>query len=111
MLLFQANVFQLFVSGGYLNMSIITLLLVALFFAAWKAPAWVKEIGLIALAFSVMATLIGCVQMAGVLQAEPEVVSPNFIWGGLKVAPVPVIYGFIVYIISLVIRLIKKPRI
>jgi hypothetical protein len=111
MLLIQTNVFQLFVSGGYLNMSVLTLLLVALFFAAWKAPAWVKEIGLIALAFSVIATLIGFIEMAGVLQGEPGAVSPNVIWGGMKVAPVPLIYGFIVYLVSLIIRLIKKPRI
>ena len=41
MLLLGTNVFQLFAAGGYGPMSIITLLLIALFFAAWKAPAWV----------------------------------------------------------------------
>ena len=107
----QTNVFQLFASGGYGPMSIITLLLIALFFAAWKAPAWVKEVGLIALAFGVMWTFIGLVQMAAVLQAMPDEVSPNVIWGGVKVVPIQAIYGLIVYIISLIIRIIKKPRI
>ena len=38
--------------GGPVGMSILTALLVALLFAAWKAPAWVKEIGAAGLAFS-----------------------------------------------------------
>ena len=104
------NIFLLFVEGGYVFMSIITLMLVGLFFAAWKAPNWVKEIGLLALAFGFLATLVGFVQAAGFLQAEPEI-SPNVVWGGVKVGLIPVIYGFIVYIVSLVIRIIRKPRI
>ena len=107
---FATNIFQLFLSGGYGFMSIISLLLVGLFFAAWKAPNWIKEIGLAALAFGFMFSFIGLIQMADVLQAEPEI-SPNVIWGGVKVAPIPLIYGIIVYIISLVLRVLKKPRI
>ncbi len=58
-----------------------------------------------------MWTLIGVVQMAAVLQAGPDWVSPNVIWGGVKVAPIQAIYGFIFYTISLILRIIKKPRI
>ena len=105
------NIFQLFVSGGPAGMAVITLLLIGLFFAAWKAPAWVKEIGLGALVFSAIWTLVGYVQMAGALQAEPDEFSLNVIWGGMKVVFVPLIYGLIVYLISLVIRIIRKPRI
>ncbi|MBR5255608.1 MAG: hypothetical protein IKV62_02390 [Bacteroidales bacterium] len=110
MLLLESNVFMLFISGGYVTMTIISLLLIGIFFAAWKAPNWVKEIGLIAFAFGFMSTLIGFVQAADFLQAEADI-SPNVVWGGVKVGLIPVIYGSIVYIISLVIRLIKKPRI
>ena len=45
----------LFVEGGPISMSILTILLVCLLFAAWKAPAWVKEIGSAALVFSILA--------------------------------------------------------
>ena len=41
--------FKMFVDGGPIFMSVLTVLLVALFFAAWKAPRWVKEIGKFAL--------------------------------------------------------------
>lgn len=43
------NVFELFMEGGPIGLTILTILLVLMFFAAWKAPAWVKEIGQAAL--------------------------------------------------------------
>ena len=110
MLPLQTNVFSLFISGGPVGMSIITLLLVALFFAAWKAPAWVKEIGLAALAVGAMWTLMGILQMADFMSGNSDVAT-NIIWGGVKVGLIPVVYGIIVYIISLIIRVIQKPRI
>lgn len=42
MLLLESDISQL---GGLVPRSVVTLLLVALFIAAWKAPGWVKEIG------------------------------------------------------------------
>ncbi|MCR4864051.1 MAG: hypothetical protein K5850_02680 [Bacteroidales bacterium] len=104
------NIFQLFVSGGPAGMAVITLLLIGLFFAAWKAPAWVKEIGLAALAFGALWTLIGFIQMADFMQGVPDEVSPNVIWGGVKVGLIPIVYGIIVYFISLILRIIHKPR-
>ena len=106
-----STIFHAFITAHPGAICTVTLLLIALFFVAWKAPAWVKEVGLIALAFGVMWTFISLVQMAAVLQAMPDEVSPNVIWGGVKVVPIQAIYGLIVYIISLIIRIIKKPRI
>ena len=37
--------------------------------------------------------------------------SPSIIWAGVKVNLVTVLYGLIVYFVSLVIRVIQKPRI
>ena len=110
MLLIQTNVFHLFAAGGYGNMSILTILLIALFFAAWKAPAWVKEIGLIALASGFLGTIICFIQAAGFIQQAPDI-EPQIVWGGVKVGLLPIAYGIIVYIISLIIRIVKKPRI
>ncbi len=110
MCILGTNIFQLFVSGGPLGMAVITLLLIALFFAAWKAPAWVKEVGLAALAVGAMWTLMGFLQMADFMQGVPDEVSPNVIWGGVKVGLIPIIYGIIVYIVSLILRIIHKPR-
>ena len=104
------SIFQLFVSGGYIFMSIITLMLVGMFFAAWKAPNWIKEIGLFALAFGFFGTIAGFMQAAEFIQMSADI-SPNVIWGGVKVGLIPTAYGIIVYLVSLILRVIKKPRI
>ena len=49
-------------------MSVLTILLVAIFFAAWKAPRWVKEIGLFALVFGFLGHLLGVYQVLCVLR-------------------------------------------
>lgn len=105
------NLFTLFVSGGPVGMMIITLLFIALFFAAWKAPAWVKEIGLASLTAGVFWTILGFLQAADFLQGCADDISPNIIAGGVKVGLIPVLYGLIVYFVSLILRLIHKPRI
>ena len=104
------DLFTLFVSGGPVGMIIITLLFIALFFAAWKAPAWVKEIGIAALVVGIFWTLSGFLQMADFLAGHDDV-APNIIAGGFKVGLVPVLYGLIVYFVSLILRVIHKPRI
>lgn len=101
---------QLFVEGGLVWMIGISLFLIALFIAAWKAPRWVKEIGIGALVFAIYGTLMGILQMLGALQLFGDI-SPAVLCGGLKVTMIPTFYGLIVYFISLIIRVIQKPRI
>ena len=113
--------FKLFIQGGPVFMTILTVLLVAIFFAAWKAPRWIKEIGSFALVFGFLTLLIGLYQMFVVLQQVAmdigegvtgvfDLISPGVLFGGLKIALIPVFYGIIIYLISLVVCLIKKPR-
>lgn len=101
--------FTLFIEGNPWFMATLTILLAAIFYAAWKAPKWVKEIGAFALAFGFFSLFLGLSQMFSYLQ-ENEGVSMTVIYGGLKVAMIPVLYGFIIYLVSLVVRLIQKPR-
>ena len=68
------SIIYLFVEGGYLGMSIITI-------------AWVENIGKIAFA-----------------------VGPIWAFAGLKVTFIPAIYGAVVYVVSQIISIIKKPR-
>ena len=100
----------LFVEGGIAGMIAITVLLICLFLAAWKAPKWVKEIGLGALVVGIFWSLRGLSQMLGVLQMFGD--TPfSVICGGLKVTLISTCYGLIVYFISLIIRIVQKPRI
>lgn len=111
---------KFFIEGGPVFMAVLTILLVAIFFAGWKAPRWVKEIGAFALAFGLIGFLLGLLQMfeafqelaigkAGVTSVF-DLVSPGVFFGGLKVSIIPMIYGIIIYLISLVVRIVQKPR-
>ena len=104
------SIARVFVEGGMGMMIIITLFLIGLFIAAWKAPKWVKEIGIGALVVSIFGTLLGLSQICDVIQMVGDV-SPAVLCGGLKVAFIPTFYGLIVFFISLVIRVVQKPRI
>jgi hypothetical protein len=100
---------NLFMEGGPGWMSILTLELIALLLAAWKAPAWVKEIGLTALCTGPLGFLFGFIPAADAIQMAGDV-SLGLLMGGLKIALIPVIYGILIFIISLIIRIIQKPR-
>ena len=106
-----------FMMGHPLCMSALTLLLALVFLAAWKAPAWVRNIGLIALACGFLFGILCLYQMFGVLQGvmpdsgDVTPFSPAVMYGGYKCALVPVIYGIIILIISLIIQLCQKPRV
>lgn len=105
------NVFvQYFIEGGAAGMGAVTLLLAFMLFAAWKFPAWVKEIGIAALVASILWTLLGLYQAFGALLRAPDI-SPVVIFGGLRVSLIPTIYGIVIYLISLIIRIVQKPRI
>ena len=83
---------------------------VALLFAAWKAPAWVKEIGAAGLAFSLFMIAISWYKAATAVEICKGAISPALLWGGLKCCMVTLIYGLIIYLVSLIIRIIRKPR-
>lgn len=110
MLPLEANIFEFFLSGEPVGMIIISVLFVALFFVAWKAPAWVKEVGVGTLVFGYMWTLAEFMRAGKVIQELGDV-DGYIIWGGVRVALIPAVYGSIVYLVSLIIRVIRKPKI
>ena len=106
-----------FVEGGPVFMSILTVLLVALFFAAWKAPRWVKEIGSLAL----LGMILGQQQVLSYLQSVAvekgaevtglfDLTAPRILLGGLKITLIPLIYGAIIDMVAIVVSIVQKPR-
>lgn len=91
-------------------MSLLTVELICMLLSAWKAPAWVKEIGLIALVTAIIYNLIGISQACTAIMEAGDV-SPMLIYGGIKCSNVCMIYGLAIYLVSLVIRIVQKPRI
>lgn len=102
---------DIFYNGGIGAMSIITLLLILMLLAVWKAPRWVKEIGLAAPMLSVIIVIIHWYQAADAVIKCDGAIHPNIIWAGIRYSCVLVAYGLIVYLVSLILRVILKPRI
>ena len=99
-----------FMMGNPWFMSFLTLLLALVFLAAWKAPAWVRNIGVIALACGFLFSVLGLYQMYDYMQAHGEIAAA-VVYGGYKCGLVPVSYGTIIFIISQITYLCQKPRI
>ena len=99
-----------FIGGNMIHMSILTLLLAFVFLAAWKAPAWGWKIGLLALASGILFGILGYYQIYDYTQSIGDV-SPAVLAGGYKCTLIPVIYGFIIFIVSLIINIFQSPKI
>ncbi len=102
--------FSYFLQGGPFGMGLLTLMLIGLCLAAWKAPAWVTNIGKIACAFSILYALLGTL---GALQGVVAAKGVPFwlLCSGLSTGLIPVIYGLFIYIVSQIIAIVQKPRI
>ena len=98
--------FDLFLQGGTWIMSILTVELICLLFAAWKAPAWVREIGLLVLVTDLIWQLKGMFNAAEVVQQVGDV-PLTLVAGGLKVSFISLIYALLIYAASLVIRMLR----
>lgn len=110
-MLLSISLSKIFFLGGIFPMILLTILLATIFFAAWKAPRWVENIGSIALALSVLFTAYNFVGAASaVIETEGDI-HPVVIWGGTRCAAVLLAYGLFVFIVSRFIDMIQKPRI
>jgi biopolymer transport protein ExbB/TolQ len=101
---------EIFYMGGPLFMSILTLLLIGVLLSAWKYPEWLKEVGLLALALGILGQIIGLYSAFQFMESSGGV-SQEIMAGGLKVSSITTAYGLIIYVISLILRIIVKPRV
>lgn len=61
-----------------------------------------KSIGLFAMIFGILGQLLGLYQAFSVI-AEAGNISPNLIYGGIKVSMIPTLYGIIIYLVSILL--------
>ncbi len=90
-------------------MTILTLELVGLLLAAFKAPRWVSHIGTIALCTGLLNTFLGLFNVFTVLQIVSDI-SPLVVYGGCRSTLIGIIYGITIFIISRIIKIILSPR-
>jgi hypothetical protein len=98
---------EYFMMGGPLFMSILTLLLIGVVYAALQRKAIFKEFGLAALAFGFLGQLIGLLGAFEAIEATGGV-SQSILAGGLKVSSITSIYGLMIYCTSLSIRIVSR---
>ncbi len=104
------NLVDYFFMGGSGPMTVLTIFLIGVLIAAWKAPNWVRNLGFSALMTSVLWVTITLVQMSTALMVTPDV-SAAVIWGGILCSLLPIVYGLFIYLASLLISTFQKPRI
>jgi len=88
-------------------MSILTLLLIGVVYAALQRKAILREFGLAALAFGFLGQLIGLLGAFEAIEAAGGV-SQSILAGGLKVSSITSIYGLMIYCTSLSIRIVSR---
>ena len=104
------NVADFFLNGGVGHMCIITLFLIAVLVSAWKAPAWVRDFGFGAVIGGLCWLCIGLVQMFMCIETY-DTMPFSIHCGGLWRIMLPLIYGLLVYLLSILISTFQKPRI
>lgn len=102
---------QTFMAGGWHFMALITLALICALFAAWKAPAWVKPLGKVAIAIGVLSFLMGVQDMADCFAKVGSEIPFSVYCSGFKVALIAPIYSIIVYVIITIADTVRRPRI
>lgn len=101
---------QLIAQTGIVNYVILTLILAALVLSVWKVPHAVKEIGIGALAVSVLMALVSWWRTINTMASCGFEISPNLLWMGARYSITIIVYGLTIYIISLALRIWLKNR-
>ena len=118
------SIIELFLTGGVLFMSIITILGIAMiiysvksFIAVFakndysgKGINYVLMFGSLALIIGLLGQAIGMFQSFGIIQEVGDI-SPALIAGGLKVSMIAPLYGAIYFIISFPIWVVLREKI
>lgn len=97
-----------FLAGGPLFMSLLSLVLIGLLWAAMKRPEKVQILGRMALALGVLGFTIGIFEMFKALEQMQGSISQNMLAGGLKISLIAPIYGLVIFSIAQGIQLFKR---
>ena len=102
---------QTFMAGGWHFMALITLALICALFAAWKAPAWVKPLGKVAIAIGILSFLMGVQDMVDCCAKVGSEIPFSVYCSGFKIALIAPIYSIVVYVIITIADTVRRPRI
>jgi hypothetical protein len=121
-IMLAATLSELYSSGGTMWMHPITLCLIAIVCLVvyiitlqlqkrqihTMLMEAIKQIGVLALAWGTFSTIAGFFQAFGALEEIKEMLPFQVIMGGMKVALITVLYGLIIFILSILAYIILK---
>lgn len=105
------NVADYFLNGGVGPMAVITLFLIAVLVSAWKAPIWVRDFGFGAVIASLCWLFVDCIQMFQIIEIVGNTMPFSVYCGGIWRLLIPLVYGLLIYLLSILISTFQKPRI
>jgi hypothetical protein len=99
---------RIHMSGGVLFMSILSFMLLSTLtsFILFKNKNIVLLIGFISLLFGKFSTYLGVIGAFDAIEAAGDI-SPSLVMGGIKVSLTTYVYGLIIFIISLILKVIS----
>ena len=97
---------EIFLQGGVLFMSLISIGLLGVIYSYWVYDDNIITYGNLSIAIGIFGTLIGFYDAFAAIESMGNV-SPGILVGGLKVASTTTLYGLLVYIISRILHLIS----
>ena len=100
---------DLFLQGGVLTMSLLTFLLISVIIAFSKKQELIKSLGVLAFIIGLLSAILGLYSAFNVIEQMGDV-APAILAGGVRIAFTNLIYGLIIYMISLVLDIIGKWR-
>lgn len=100
---------HLFQEAGWGIMSLLTINLVVLIVAIWKAPRLIKNLGLLPWGYTLCYKAIDLIQGFDQIQAVGAI-SQGALLGGFKVVLIPIVYAAFIYTISIVADMIVAKK-
>tara|TARA_E500000331_G_C17039215_1_gene618750 strand:- start:65 stop:376 length:312 start_codon:yes stop_codon:yes gene_type:complete len=98
---------DLFLQVGVLTMSLLTFLLISVVIAFSKKHELVKSLGILAFIIGLLSAILGLYSAFKVIEQVGNV-APSILAGGIKTAFASLIYGLIIFVISLVLDIVTK---
>ncbi len=98
----------LFYAGGVWIMSVLTLLVIGLFLAAWKKPQWVLYIGILSLSVAFIHALCRISEAGVTIQKTGRIPHPSIIGAALHHWTIPLIYAMGIFLLSLLLKMFRK---
>ena len=100
------SMIDLFLNGGLVTMSFLTLLFILVIIASNKRKHIVRSLGLLAFVVGLLSSFLGIYSAITVIEKMGNV-SPAIVAGGVKTALTTFIYGIFIFVISIILDIVN----